>query len=342
MDNNTKREVLNYLGQHTAATSRELCEHLGISRQALNQHIRELINSDLIVKTGATRAARYYLAKNVPKTGEYKKTTRLGNLDESKVYAEIATILNLKSSLSTAQESIVNYAFTEILNNAIDHSGSTHCDISFSLSEAGVEFEIRDQGIGLFESIASKFSLEDEHAAMIELIKGKTTTMPEAHSGEGIIFVSKAADRFSLHSHRIQLKWDRFQADVFVSQIRFSKGTQVKFSLLRSSRTTLESVFETFAPAEFDYEFSKTQIMVKLLKPEYISRSEAKRLLVNLDKFRVIELDYKNVTLLGQGFADEVYRVFASRYPDIKINTFNASPPIQAMIDHAINTSSKD
>jgi anti-sigma regulatory factor (Ser/Thr protein kinase) len=297
-----------------------------------------LISNGKIIKTGVTRSARYYLTESGPPPEKFNKILRLANLDESVVYDDLAMTLNLKSVLSFDQESIVHYGFTEMLNNAIDHSKTDKCEITVSLDAAKIDFKIRDRGIGVFHSIASRFSLEDEHAAMIELIKGKTTTMPDAHSGEGIFFTSKAADQFTLRSHNIQLVWDKFKDDVFVSQPRYSKGTLVHFILSRSSRTKLETVFSRFAPKEFDFEFSKTKIMIKLLKPEYISRSEAKRLVVNLDKFREVELDFKNVAQLGQGFADEVFRIFANKYPQTALKASNTNPSIQAMISHAINS----
>lgn len=333
-----KQEILDYLEKSGVSTSKQLCGKLAITRQALNVHIRELISNGRIVKTGVTRSARYYLSEFAPKPEKYKKSVQLANLDENAVYEELATTLNLRALLSSDQESIIHYGFTEMLNNAIDHSKADRCEISVSLDAAKIEFEIRDRGIGVFHTIASRFSLQDEHAAMIELIKGKTTTMPDAHSGEGIFFSSRAADKFSLRSHSIQLEWDKYKDDVFVSQPRFSQGTSVHFLLGRSSRTKLEAVFARFAPKEFDFEFSKTKIMVKLLKPEYISRSEAKRLVVNLDKFREVELNFKHVSQLGQGFADEVFRVFAGKNPNTTLKATNTSSTILAMISHAIKS----
>jgi anti-sigma regulatory factor (Ser/Thr protein kinase) len=330
----TRQKIIDYLVKHDSATSRELCNELNISRQAVNVQMRELINSDRVIKTGSTRSARYLLTERLPQAASYKKTFLLNGLDESHVYEQVAIILNLNSSLPGNQESIVNYAFTEMLNNAIDHSGAEKCHVQVSLDAASLNFEILDNGIGVFESIASKFKLEDEHTAMIELMKGKTTTMPEAHSGEGIFFTSKAADKFSLLSHSIQIEWDRALDDVFVSKPRYQKGTRVNLQLRRNSKTKLEAVFSEFAPEEYNYQFSKTSMKIKLLKPEYISRSEARRLVLNLDKFREIKLDFNKVTQLGQGFADEVFRIFAAKHPQIKIHVVNANPAIQAMIKH--------
>ena len=102
----------------------------------------------------------------------------------------------------------------------------------------------------------------------------------------------------------------------------------------RGVRHRLEAVFAEFAPAEFDYEFLRTQVHVKLLRQSYVSRSEAKRLLANLERFRRIELDFRDVESVGQGFADEVFRVFAGRHPQIEFEVRHASPAVAAMLRH--------
>jgi hypothetical protein len=56
--------------------------------------------------------------------------------------------------------------------------------------------------------------------------------------------------------------------------------------------------------------------------------------LANLEKFSDIELDFSGVDSVGQGFADEVFRVFASRNPGITIETTNANDVIAAMLSH--------
>lgn len=37
---------------------------------------------------------------------------------------------------------------------------------------------------------------------------------------------------------------------------------------------------------------------------------------------------------MGQGFADEVFRVFQNRYPDIDMKAVNANADVQGMIRH--------
>lgn len=329
-----KRAILAYLAKHRSSPGRALREHLGVTRQALNVHLRELIRSGKAAKSGSTRGARYSLARRPPASVVQGRDLPLRGLDESAAYDRLSTSLNLRTHLERNVEAIVHYAFTEMLNNAVEHSQADRGLVRFRLQPAAVSFEVRDRGIGAFHSIASKLGLEDEEAAMVELLKGKATTMPERHTGEGIFFTSRVAERFVLRSHRIRVEWNRFKDDVFVSQQRFLAGTLVEFLVERGTRRRLEDVFGEFAPAEYDYRFDKTSVLVKLLQAEYISRSEARRLLANLEKFREVVLDFRDVGSIGQGFADEIFRVFAAAHPEMKLSARNTSPVVEAMLRH--------
>lgn len=329
-----KRKIRAYLSRRALATGGELRAHLGITRQALSVHLRGLVEAGDVVRLGATRGARYTLASRAPAATAIVRALRTPGLDEGRVWDELEVRLNLRRALRPNVEAIVRYAFTEMLNNAIEHSEAERCTVRLSLDAGSVSFEVRDPGVGVFHSIASKLHLADEETALIELLKGRTTTMREAHTGEGIFFTARAADRVVLGSHRIQVEWNRARDDVFVSKRRFLAGTDVRVAVQRSTTRRLEEVFGEFAPEEYDFQFQKTKVLVKLLRRDYVSRSEARRLVANLEKFREIVLDFRDVQAVGQGFADEVFRVFASRHPSILIRTENTNPVIDAMIRH--------
>jgi DNA-binding MarR family transcriptional regulator len=326
--------MLAYLSRRRSASGGELRSHLGISRQALSVHVRSLIEAGKVVRSGSARGARYTLRSRAPAAAAISRALRTRGLDESRIWDELAAGLNLRRALRPNVEAVAHYAFTEMLNNAIEHSEAERCSILFRLESGTLSFEIRDPGIGVFHSIASKLHLDDENTALVELLKGRTTTMREAHTGEGIFFTSRVADRFVLRSHRIQIEWSRIKDDVFVSNPRFLKGTSVSFLIQRSSRLNLEKIFGEFAPEEYDFRFQKTKVLVKLLQRDYVSRSEARRLIANLQKFSEIVLDFRDVKSVGQGFADEVFRVFAHRHPALKIAAENTKPAVDAMIRH--------
>jgi uncharacterized protein (DUF1330 family) len=50
-----------------------------------------------------------------------------------------------------------------------------------------------------------------------------------------------------------------------------------------------------------------------------ISRSQAKRLLTRLDKFKTVVLEFDDVPQIGRAFADEIFRVFANAHPGTRI-----------------------
>ena len=337
---NAKERIFKYIEKNKYATGRQLSEYLGISRQAVNKHLKELIHNEQVVKEGVTRGVIYRIPsadEKVRLKKRIKKTYTLSGLEEDKVFHELVPLLNLKNELSDRALKIVNYAFTEMLNNAIDHSESEKCIIECNIDSYQIRFRIRDFGIGLFFSIFTKFNLDDENAAIGELIKGKTTTMADKHSGEGIFFTSKASDAIYFRSHKIKLSFDNQKKDVFVEEMKFIKGTEVSFRISKRSKKRLDDIFSQFAPEEFDYRFDRTKALVKLFHQDYVSRSEAKRLLYGLDKFKEIILDFKGVKSIGQGFADEIFRIFKKAHPDKIIKIENLSPSLKPVIDHVVD-----
>ena len=104
-----------------------------------------------------------------------------------------------------------------------------------------------------------------------------------------------------------------------------------------TERTTKE-IFDEYTSD--DFVFNKTKITVHLAKDylghDFVSRSLAKRILMNVEKFKIIVLDFENIDNIGQGFADEVFRVFKNKNPDITIVPINMNEEIEFMINRAM------
>jgi hypothetical protein len=266
-----------------------------------------------------------------------RKYSIVPGLAEDKVFKEAGFFLSLQKRLRKNVYDIVNYAFTEILNNAIDHSRSDKCEVLILLNEYKLEFRIRDFGIGIFHSIFTKMALSNEYAAIGELLKGKTTTMQEKHSGEGVFFSSKAGDVVAFRSHKIKLTFNNKIKDLFVDEEKYIRGTEVFFVINHNSRRNLTDIFMEYAPREFDFQFDRTRVLVRLFQEKYVSRSEAKRMLYGLDKFKEIVLDFKGVKSLGQGFVDEVFRVFRRTNPKISVITENVNPAIAVLLKTVVD-----
>ncbi|MFT4198570.1 MAG: STAS-like domain-containing protein [Pseudoxanthomonas sp.] len=72
--------------------------------------------------------------------------------------------------------------------------------------------------------------------------------------------------------------------------------------------------------------------LAKVGDENLISRSQAKRLLQRVENFRHVTLDFAEVSGIGQGFADEIFRVFANAHPDAELVASHAVPEVQQMI----------
>jgi len=231
--------------------------------------------------------------------------------------------------------SIIDYAFTEMLNNAIEHSRSDKIDIVFMKTLNEVHFSVTDRGVGIFNNIMKEKQLPSPMDAIGELLKGKETTAPEAHSGEGIFFTSKIADSLTIKSFEKKVVFDNVGQDIYIKDIQSTKGTKVDFVLNIKSKKTLPDLFNQYTDESF--QFSKTGVNVKLYHQDidYVSRSQARRILAGLEKFQTIDLDFKDVETVGQAFADEVFRVWQTAHKDIKLIIKNANENIMLMIKRA-------
>jgi anti-sigma regulatory factor (Ser/Thr protein kinase) len=336
----TNEKILKFIIDNKKVTGNKLRSQFGISRQAINKHIKKLINDFKIVKKGTTKDAVYIPATKstaISSILSLDRTYFIKNLEEDVVFNQFAGQLKLKSIVNLNAYNIISYIFTEILNNAIDHSKSDRCKINIHISTYEVQIEIRDYGIGLYYSIYSKYGLKNEEDAVGELLKGKTTTMKSKHSGEGIFFTSKAADYVSFRSHKIKLIFDNNKNDVFIENCRQIKGTDVTLKINRSTKKNLKLIFDEYSPGEYNYKFERTKVLIRFFQDDYISRSEARRLLNGLNKFKEIILDFSGVKTIGQGFADEIFRVFKNKNPAIIIKTTNLSSQLKTMLNHVVD-----
>lgn len=178
-----------------------------------------------------------------------------------------------------------------------------------------------------------KFSLNNELESIQDLLKGKHTTAPSGHTGEGIFFTSKAADNLLIQSSGKKLIFNNIIDDIFIKNGKKIKGTQVKFLLSENTEHDLVEIFKKYTDEEYD--FSKTSVLVKLyiMGDEYISRSQARRIVAGLNKFKTVTIDFRGIETIGQAFADEIFRVWQSNNPQIKIIAVNDNENVKFMIN---------
>ena len=340
-----KEKILANLKEDKIITTARVGKKFGVSRIYAHRMLQELRQEGAVLLIGKTRQAAYVLASNKRAVHEAQATIRhislrLRNvhLAEDIVFARIERETGIFLDVPENIRKIVQFGFTEMLNNAIDHSRSKKIIVDCRKTDTAIAFTVRDFGIGIFNNVRETRKLQGTLEAIQELLKGKTTTMPEKHSGQGVFFTSKAADTFIVDSENKKLTINNLLPDIFVSDRAPLQGTQVLFAIGLKSKKQLVDIFSAFtSDVDGDSEFSKTRISVKLFQfgKNLLSRSEAKRVVVNLEHFREIELDFRGVTTVGQAFADEIFRVWHNTHPDIRLIPINANENVAFMLRRA-------
>lgn len=329
------RTVTKDVVEHPRDLTRHYAERLNISRVAANKYIQRLETEGWIARSGPSthpvfspgykrRIARLYALTGLEEHIAWEK--------------DFKPYLNLSSNI----QSIVSHGFTEMVNNAIDHSDGKSVFVWATQDETNLRIIISDDGIGIFAKITSALSLPDMRQALFELSKGKLTTDPSKHTGEGVFFTSRMFDSFEISANGLQFNHDADSPHDWLEEATgvFPVGTAVFMRIgLMSTRTTME-VYAQFTDAPEDHDFSKTVVPMKLARfgdEQLVSRSQAKRLIARFDRFRTVILDFSEVQEIGQAFADELFRVYGASHPNIELLPKNMTEQVEKMWLRAIS-----
>lgn len=318
---------------------KKTAENFGISETSVRRYVKECAKQGILEEDESLPAG--WKLRTVSENWELKND---GELEEDNIFWEY--IHPHLDGLSDNAKDIWYYAFTEIMNNAIDHSAGEQITFAIQKDALYTEISIADDGIGIFRNIqkyaGEKYGVEiDREQAALELYKGRLTTDPDRHSGEGIFFVSKMLSEFAVWSENTVYSYRCGDRDRFVRSHLISYYTQLEgigtmavMKLENESKRTSREVFDEFAPLEEG--FVRTLIPMKDMCPlgDPVARSQARRILRRLDEFREIIFDFRGIGFMGQGFADEVFRVFQNMHPDIKLTVINANASVLGMIRH--------
>jgi anti-sigma regulatory factor (Ser/Thr protein kinase)/biotin operon repressor len=333
-------EIRHFILENVEKTAGDIgkitAEKFGISRQAVNKHVKKLVAEGcLSAEEGKTRSRSYKLAPIV----EWIETYEISkNLAEDWVWSQdIASFLGKQSENVT---DIWRFGFTEMFNNAIDHSQGARITVHARKTATTTEIVLTDDGIGIFKKIQTALGLLDERHAVLELAKGKFTTDPKRHTGEGIFFSSRIFDSFNIFSGGVVLSHDFGEEEDWIWERQTSRaGTTVWMKLNNHTCRNSKKIFAEFEDGD-DFGFTKTIVPVKLAQyndDKLISRSQAKRLLARIEVFKTVLFDFKDVETIGQAFADEIFRVFANSHPRTTVVPVNANEEVSKMVIRAVS-----
>lgn len=327
-----KRYILDKIYTDQKDLAKKTAQTFGISLNTVYRYLKELEEKEIIIKYGN----KYEFIES---TDVFAMKRSEGDLtEEDEIYTKYVSdfIIGFPKNI----EKIWQYSFTEMMNNAIDHSEAENVVLSIFQNYLYTTILIRDDGIGIFRKIKEYYHFDSLDDAVNELFKGKLTTDKNNHSGEGIFFTSRVLDRFAAVSDGKIFTHDKYTEVLSnlddsesLKDWKNRKGTIIYMELSNFSNKTVKEVFDMFADA--DGGFFKTHIPIKNIYELYpVSRSQAKRLCHRFEKFREVELDFQGIDEIGQGFAHEIFVVFQNAHQDVKLIPINMTEEVEKMVNH--------
>lgn len=329
-----KHYILEKIDQDTPSISKTVADTLSINPSTIHSYINELVKDNVIIKV---KRGQYEL---VNKEYSYLLKRENGDLDDDTYAFDICLKEHIEGFENNVQD-IWSYTFSEMINNVMDHSLADSVKITISQNFLATCVMIEDNGIGIFQKIKDYFKLSSIEDAICELFKGKLTTDTKNHSGEGIFFSSKLMDDFLIISSSKIFTTNKYDEGKILSLVlENQKGTCVFMELSNFSHKTAKEIFDAYS--NVDGGFVKTKIPLKnIFDTSPVSRSQAKRICNRLDKFKEVIVDFDEIEWLGQGFAHQLFVVFANSHPDIILTPINMNEDVTKMYNHVKNTNAE-
>ena len=332
-----RRFIINNVGEHPRNITRITADHFGITPGAAVKHVNKLVDVGQLRATGKTKARGYTLTTLVSQFASIAVTP---DLEENVTWQEwlLPYLANVEQNVRT----ICQHGFTEMVNNVVSHSGANTMEVHVKRTAARISMWVVDDGVGIFQRITQDLGLADPRHALLELSKGKLTSDPDHHSGEGIFFTSRMFDDFSIRAGEL-FYWKQLTDDGWLLEAQDAEpfvGTRVVMEISPDTNRTTTEVFEEYTSAgEDNFRFSKTHVPLALAKypqEELMSRSQARRVLARFERFSEVLLDFHGIEIIGQGFADEIFRVFRREHPEIRVIWGRTTEKVDRMISRAV------
>lgn len=254
-----RRFIIEQVGSETDNLAVTVAAHFGISRQSASRHIRALVDNKTITAIGGGRSRRYALAQSEIETLNYDLNN---HIDEFIIWLD-----DVRPCLGDLPDNVLDiwqYGITEMVNNAKDHSDGNKLSIRISRNANETTVFIADNGIGIFKKLQQALNLPDQRQAVLELAKGKLTTDPDNHSGEGIFFTSRMFDSFWIFSNEIAFSHQHGKPeDWILDRQEPTDSTFIVMELSNHTARNVKDVFDEFSPAD-EYAFTKTTVPLRM------------------------------------------------------------------------------
>ncbi len=115
------------------------------------------------------------------------------------------------------------------------------------------------------------------------------------------------------------------------------KGTVVVMQIENETRKDIAEIFDEYSDIDSGIIRTRIPVYEACLDHDPVARSQARRICSRLSSFEEVILDFDKVDIMGQGFADEIFRVFQNSHPDVTLTPVGMNPFVRKMYLHAKN-----
>lgn len=311
-----------------------LAARSGRSRAAAQRLLGRLVEAQWLERSGSRRRPLY-------RPGALRQVVRryaLAGLEEDRPWAQdFAAALALPADVAR----MLRHALSELLNNAIEHSGGRTVTVSMRRSALQAQLLVADDGRGAFDTIRAACAIDDPAQAMFEIAKGRLTTRPAGHGGRGLYHTAALADVFDLHANGRGWRRIAAEADADGCSARWQPvrtpsgaGTTVYVAVALDTARTLDQALRTGSREGCRGWIDHARLPLRLLAEDGVleSRALARRVGWRLEHCAAATLDYAGITDVGPAFADEIGRVLPQRLPGLQWQRVNATPAVAAQL----------
>ena len=155
-----------------AVQNRHVAAALRVSPATAHRLLQALVLGGVLQRHGKGRAAQYRLRA-------LRRRFRRQGLDEHLVWQNVASEIARIRALDPDAARSLAYAASEIVNNAVDHSGGRTVEVGVAFEGGGTTVTtVQDDGIGVFRKVCDDFGYATPREAIVQLEKGKLTSDP--------------------------------------------------------------------------------------------------------------------------------------------------------------------
>ena len=221
--------IIEHVDDDPKGIARRVAQAYGISRQAANRHLDSLVDAGVLDQAGQTRARAYVLRRMAAVSRELRVTPVL---NPGRVWDDHVMPI-LAGDRSMLRETCRGF-FKEVVDNAVAHASASWISFDLVTTAREVDFSIRDDGRGLFVSLAEKLRAGMPRAAAEEFIEHARPLSSDG-SGATLRLLARGFDAFSLASSGLACEFDGESDTWSLVPSEVDTGTRVACRLHRTT-----------------------------------------------------------------------------------------------------------